>query len=144
MSALVVSACSAPGSTASSAPGRTAAFPTLPNGTVPGYLPGSNPACQQASPAVSGIAQVEAELRSGGATDASAEESVLAIQQNLVAIEQQVGEQSEVGGAMQQVVSQLGEVGTALNQNRGIDVLNPILANVDAAVVALSQACATS
>jgi hypothetical protein len=142
--AILPVACSAP-STSSNGPHSTAPFPTIPNagGTAPGQLPGSNPACQQASAPIAGIAQVEAALRSGGTTDASAEESVLSIQQTLVAVVQQVGEQSEIGGAIQQVVHQLGELGTALNQNAGIEVLNPLLANVDAAVVALSAACAT-
>ena len=141
----MVGACGSPaGSTGGGAAGPTAPFPTIPNGaTQPGQLPGSNPACQQASAPIAGIAQTEAALRSGGATDASAEESVLSIQQTLVAVVQQVGEQSEIGGAIQQVVFQLGEVGTALNQNKGIDVLNPLFANVDAAVVALAAACAS-
>lgn len=138
--ALLVAGCSSP--TASGGPVSTAPFPTIPNGG-PGQLPGSNPACQQASAPIAGIAQVEAALRSDGTTDASAEESVLSIQQTLVAVVQQVGQQSEIGSAIQQVVFQLGEVGTALNQNKGIDVLNPLFANVDAAVVALAAACAS-
>jgi hypothetical protein len=142
--AITLAACSSP-TTSGNGPIATAPFPTIPNAgaTAPGQLPGSNPACQQASAPIAGIAQVEAALRSGGTTDASAEESVLSIQQTLVAVVKQVGEQSEIGGAIEQVVHQLGEVGTALNQNKGIDVLNPLLANVDAAVVALSAACAT-
>lgn len=139
---VLFAACSAP--TTSGGPISTAPFPTIPNGsTGPGQLPASNPACQQASAPIAGIAQVEAAMRAGGTTDASAEESVHSVQQTLVAVVQQVGQQSEIGGAIQQVVNQLGEVSTALNQNKGIDVLNPLFANVDAAVVALSAACAS-
>jgi hypothetical protein len=137
----LVAACSSP--SGSGGPVSSAPFPTIPNaGATAGQLPGSNPACQQASAPIAGIAQIEAAMRAGGTTDASAEESVHSIQQTLVAVVQQVGQQSEIGGAIQQVVNQLGEVGTALNENKGTDVLNPLFANVDAAVVALSAACA--
>ncbi|HLX34755.1 MAG TPA: hypothetical protein VKR30_05865 [Candidatus Limnocylindrales bacterium] len=140
LAAFVVAGCGqSPGSTAG---GSTTPFPTIPENVNPGQLPGSNPACQQASAPVQGIGQIEAGLRSGSMSDAAAETQVLGIQQFLVQVQQQLGAQSAIGTALQNVVYQLGELGTQLNQNAAIDAINPVLANVDSAVQALGQACA--
>jgi hypothetical protein len=107
-------------------------------------LPGSNAACLQMNAPLSGLAKIEADLRSGNITDAVAETQVLGVQQFLVQVEQQVGGQAPLGVAIQGVVDALGDLGTALNQNAGIEVVGPELLKVDSAVAALATACLTA
>jgi hypothetical protein len=107
-------------------------------------LPGTDPACQQMQEPISELGQVEAALRAGSMSDAAAEGAVLGIQQLLVSVAEQAGPQTQIGLAIQGLVGALGDLGVVLNQNAGIDVVNPQLQKVDTALIGRASACAAA
>jgi hypothetical protein len=107
-------------------------------------LPGTDPACQQMQEPISELGQVEAALRAGSMSDAAAESAVLGIQQLLVSVAEQAGQQTQIGLAIQGLVGALGDLGVVLNQDAGIDRVNPQLQKVDTALIGLASACAAA
>lgn len=140
MAVLIAAIAAGCGGAPSPSPTFLAGVPSPGCGAVCGS-PNVGVACVGVAAPLAELAQVESQVKAGSISDEAAEGVISTIQGALVDQEQAIGLSAPLAQSIQGVVSSLGELGVALNQNQPTAQLASPLAAVDGAVANLATAC---